>query len=106
MLEVTWEKLQKNDTNGNITGYRVCYEIQRSSVDNCAIYKDVDGVDSTTVNLIGLNEATLYFVAVKAGTLVGIGPIRNILNNRTLEAGKQCQFYEVYFIGNVTMCVK
>ena len=87
-LEVTWVELRKNETNGEITGYRVCYETEQSFVDSCAKYRDVVGVDNTTFNLTGLNEATSYFVAVKAGTAVGFGPIGNILNNRTLEDGK------------------
>ncbi len=88
MIEVTWAKLRENDTNGNITGYKVCYETRKSSVGSCAEYKHVVGVDNTTFNLTGLNEATSYFVAVKAGTQAGFGPIGNILNTRTLEAGR------------------
>ena len=93
-LEVTWEKLHENDTNGNITGYRVCYATQQLSPDGCPQYQDVVGADNTTFNLTGLNEATSYFVAVKAGTRAGFGPNENDLNNTTLEDRKYCQWYE------------
>ncbi len=88
-LEVTWTKLRENDTNDDITAYRVCYGIQESSVRSCDMYKDVDGINTFTYNLSGLNEATTYFVAVQAGTQIGFGEIENILSNRTLEDGKQ-----------------
>jgi hypothetical protein len=90
-LEVTWEKLQENDTNGNITGYRVCYATQQLSRNSCPKFKDVLGVENTTFNLTGLNEATSYFVAVQAGTRAGFGPNENNLTNTTLEASKYCQ---------------
>jgi hypothetical protein len=90
-LEVTWEKLQESDTNGNITGYRVCYSTQQFSGNSCPQSEDVVGADNNTFNLTGLNEATPYFVAVQAGTQAGFGPIGNKLNNTTLEAGKYCQ---------------
>ena len=90
-LEVTWEKLQENDTNGDITGYRICYSTQQSSLVSCLEYQDVAGIDNTSFNLTGLNEATSYFVAVKAGTQAGFGPNRNDLNNTTLEDSKYCQ---------------
>ena len=86
-LEVTWEQLHENDTNGNITGYRVCYSTQQLSLVSCLEHQDVAGID-TTINLTGLNEATSYFVAVKAGTEAGFGPNGNNLTNATLEAGK------------------
>jgi hypothetical protein len=90
-LEVTWEKLHENETNGDITGYRVCYSTEQLSSFSCPEYQDAVGVDNTTFNLIGLNEATSYFVAVKAGTQAGFGPNGNNLNNTTLEASKYCQ---------------
>jgi hypothetical protein len=90
-LEVTWEKLQESDTNGNITGYRVCYATQQLSGNSCPKSKHVVGVDNTMFNLTGLNEATSYFVAVQAGTREGFGPNGNNLTNTTLEASKYCQ---------------
>ena len=77
----------EGDTNGNITGYMVCYN-QSISLESCKNYKDVIGAENTTSNLTGLNEATLYYIAVKAGTQAGFGPIGNIVNNRTLEDSK------------------
>jgi hypothetical protein len=91
-LEVTWEKLHENDTNGNITGYRVCYATQLLSRNSCPKFKDVLGVQITTFNLTGLNEATSYFVAVQAGTRAGFGSNGNILTNTTLEDSKYCQW--------------
>ena len=90
-LEVTWEKLEESDTNGNITGYRVCYATQQLSLVSCLEYQAVAGIKNTTFNLTGLNEATTYFVAVKAGTQVGFGPNGNNLTNTTLEDSKYCQ---------------
>ena len=87
-LEVTWEKVQESDTNGDITEYRVCYATQQLSRNSCPEYQVIVGIDTTTFNLNGLNEATTYFVAVKAGTQAGFGPNGNNLNNTTLEAGK------------------
>jgi hypothetical protein len=55
------------------------------------MFKDVLGVENTTFNLTGLNEATSYFVAVKAGTEAGFGPNGNNLTNTTLEDSKYCQ---------------
>ena len=78
----------KDDANGDITQYRVCYGDTQQSSEMCANYKDVDGVNNTVFNLIGLSENTLYFVAVKATTRAGFGPIGIVLSNRTLEAGK------------------
>ncbi len=89
MLQVTWTKLVEDDTNGDITGYRVCYETQELSVDSCAKHQYVVGVDNTTYNMSGLNEATTYFVAVQARTQIGFGKIENILNGSTLEDGMQ-----------------
>ena len=88
MLQVNWEELQ-NGTNGNITGYRVCYEAgQNSSLNQCKNKTDVVGADNTTFNVTGLNEATIYYVAVKAGTRAGFGPIGNIVVKKTREDGK------------------
>ena len=91
VLGVTWEKLQENDTNGNITGYRVCYATQQLSAYGCPKHKNIVGANNTTFNLTGLNEATSYFVAVKAVTQAGFGPNGNNLKNMTLEDSKYCQ---------------
>jgi hypothetical protein len=45
-LQVTWEKLQENDTNGNITGYSVCYATQLLSRNSCPKFKGVLGVQN------------------------------------------------------------
>ena len=88
VLQVSWTELQ-NGTNGDITRYMVCYKAdQNSSLDHCGNGTEVLGADNTTVNLTGLNEATLYYIAVKAGTRAGLGPIGNIVKNRTLEDSK------------------
>ena len=86
-LEIIWEKLQGNGTNGIITGYRICYETQQLFPVSCANVAVV-GMNNTSFNLTGLNEATIYYVAVQARTRAGFGPNGNILNGKTSEASK------------------
>lgn len=97
MLEVRWEKLNESDSNGNITAYRVCYGIAGVDIMACPKYKVVHGADNLVFSLTGLNEATLYFVAVMAGTVAGFGPIGNVVNNMTFEDG---EFHSVHLLFN------
>lgn len=87
-LLVTWLKIQAIDTNGNITGYRICYSTGTFSGNECPRQQYVRGEDITTAILRGLNESTLYYVGVKAGTIAGFGPLANLLSNKTLEDSK------------------
>ena len=59
----------------------------QSLLQTCANFKDVYGVNHTVLNVTGLNENTLYYLAVKAGTIAGFGKIGNIVNGTTSEAG-------------------
>ena len=97
ILEVNWKKLQERDTNGNITGYMVCYSQSLIYIGVCESSKYVIGADNATFNLTDLNEATLYYIAVKAATQAGFGQIGNIVSNKTLEDGKYIQRqYQIY----------
>ena len=94
ILEVNWAKLQEDDTNGNITGYMVCYSERLIYIGVCESKKYVIGADNTTFNLTDLNEATLYYIAVKAATRAGFGQIGNIVSDKTLEDGKYIYIYK------------
>ena len=105
-LKVTWEKLSLNDSNGIVTNYTVCYQLASSEKVSCANNIIVTGEDATTANLIELNEATVYDVAVKAATVEGLGPLGPKMNGETLEAGKRpnyimlvCTFSTIYNSG-------
>ena len=73
VLEVAWNELRQNETNGNITMYTVCYQVSPSPVGICDKYRKV-GAESYVFNLTGLNEGTTYKVAVQAETRAGPGP--------------------------------
>lgn len=87
-LQVTWLKLEANDTNGNITRYMICYDKKSFSNATCRFSNEILGEDDTSDTLMGLDEATEYFVAVKAGTIAGFGPLGNLVSNTTLEDSK------------------
>jgi hypothetical protein len=88
-LEVTWNKLSVDDSNGVITKYEVCYALG-SVVPNCSKSKMVTGVDNTTTEITGLTPVTLYTVAVRASTKEGYGPLGERMGVTTNESGELC----------------
>jgi hypothetical protein len=86
-IEVTWNLLSVDDSNGEIIRYEVCYA-PVSSVSDCITSKLVTGVDNTTTHITGLTPATLYTVAVRASTRVGFGSHGERMSITTNESGE------------------
>jgi hypothetical protein len=87
-LKLTWNKLNNDDSNGEITKYQVFYQLG-STVSTSSANKTVTGVDNTMVDLTGLKPATMYTVAVRAFTKIGPGPLGDPKNQMTNES---CEF--------------
>ena len=87
-FKITWNKLNTDDSNGIITKYEVCYQLG-SKVSNCTMYKAVIGVDNTTTDINGLEPVTMYTVAVRAFTAVGVGPLGDRRTVTTAAGGEQ-----------------
>ena len=90
-LTVTWAKLSKDEANGDITEYTICYrEGSDTSGDICtAETKTITDVhmEPLTETLTGLKKATSYTVGVKAKNLKGDGPVGKTKTVKTLEDG-------------------
>ena len=86
-----WKELTSDESNGMITNYTVCYNVHSASKLNCSLNKPVFGGKNTMLNLTGLNEATIYDVAVKAATKIGFGDLGVTMNASTLEDSKYIQ---------------
>ena len=85
-LKVTWGKLSRDYSNGDITKYEVCYDDEIFSTD-CPFNKEVKSTD-TMIVLAGLNEATTYYIRVRAATKIGFGELGIVKSNTTLEDSK------------------
>ena len=83
---MTWEKLSLDYSNGDITKYEVCYDDEIFSTD-CPFNKEVKSTD-TMIVLAGLNEATTYYIGVRAATKIGFGKLEIVKSNTTLEVSK------------------
>ena len=79
-----WTKLTKEEANGVITNYTICYKLTNSS-DGICDTSEVAGEDKDTHTLTGLNEATSYDVAMKAATSVGFSGTGNSKTASTME---------------------
>ena len=84
---MTWEKLSPDYSNGDITKYKVCYEKKNFST-GCPLNKIIEGADTTMIVLAGLNEATTYYIGVRAATKIGVGILGIVKSNTTLEDSK------------------
>ena len=83
---MTWGKLSRDYSNGDITKYEVCYDDKIFST-VCRLNKEVKNTD-TMIVLAGLNEATTYYIRVRAATKIGFGKLGIVKSNTTLEDGK------------------
>ena len=81
-LKVKWDPLANNVSNGEITHYKIYYNIG-SKVSYCSTNKTVTGADRTTTDLSGLKPATEYTVAVRAFNHFGGGPLGAASNETT-----------------------
>lgn len=86
-LEITWEKLSLDESNGLITKYEVCYQ-PRPAIANCSTSRQISGVENTRANLTGLKLGTTYTVAIRAFTVVGPGPLGVSKRATTVEGGE------------------
>jgi hypothetical protein len=86
-IEVTWNLLSVDVSNGEIIRYEVCYALG-SAVSDCSTSKMVTGVDNTTTDITGLTPVTLYTVAVRASTIVGFGNLGERTSITTNESGE------------------
>ena len=80
--------MPKNEANGNITYYMVCYKVQTSTDKICDKTRRVNGGDNRNTVLNDLNEFTNYSVAIQAATSVGPGPPGVRRNVRTFQDSK------------------
>ena len=88
-MRVFWEELGKDDANGVITSYQVCYKASENPSDiDCNLKKTINNGGTRDVALDGLNEATTYNVAVKAATRVGFGNLGSTRSVKTNGARK------------------
>ena len=86
-LKVTWGKLSHDYSNGDITKYAVCYNDKTSS-STCLSNKTIEVANTTMIVLAGLNEATTYYIRVRAATKIGFGKLEIVNSNTTLEDSK------------------
>ena len=86
-LKVTWGKLSHDYSNGDITKYAVCYNDKTSS-STCLSNKTREETDPTMIVLSGLNEATTYYIGIRAATKIGFGKLGIVKSNKTFEDGK------------------
>lgn len=85
---MTWEKLSRNYSNGDIIEYEVCYKDEIFTLLPCRSNKKVEGANTTMAVLTGLNEATTYYIRVRASNVNGFGKLGIVMSNTTLEDGK------------------
>ena len=69
-ISVSWEEVQTDLQNGNITGYNITYESQTEN-DNGVL---LAGPNDRQANLTGLKEFVKYNISVVAFTVKGDGP--------------------------------
>ena len=87
-LQVTWNKLDDDDSNGKIIKYQVCYQEGSNVVPpTCSTHKNETGSKNMT-NLTGLDAATPYSVAIRAFTKIGHGGFGNTSTVMTNESGE------------------
>ena len=79
-ITVQWGTVDCIQTNGNITGYSVRYELVGSgSRENVS----VSGSSTTSVILTGLTPSTTYTIQVAAVNVAGVGVYSDPINQTT-----------------------
>ena len=86
-LNVTWEKLSPDYSNGDITKYEVCYDEKIFPSTVCPLKKEVKSTN-TMIVLGDLKKATTYYIRVRAATKIGVGKLGIVKSNTTLEDSK------------------
>ena len=89
-LQVTWEQLTNDDSNGEVKEYEIYYNIGSTIPNYCSTSTIVTGAN-TTVDLTGLQPATKYTVAVQAFNRQGGGPLGASKTGKT--ANGECTSY-------------
>lgn len=74
--------------NGDITGYKLYYIIDRNSDNVDADMKEISDPSQSEYRIDGLEVYTEYRVWMKASTLVGDGPNSNPVTGRTGQSGE------------------
>ncbi len=97
VLRVTWSKLSAADSNGVITKYDVCYQ-RGSTLSRCTNWRQVTDVRNRVIDLTGLKPATMYTVAVRAVTAIGVGPLGNAKSEKTLEDSEYFLSHRWYYV--------
>ena len=69
-ISISWDEVQADLQNGNITGYNITYQSQTEN-DNGFV---LTGPDDRQANLTGLKEFVEYNISVVAFTVKGDGP--------------------------------
>ncbi len=96
-LRVTWSKLSAADSNGVITKYDVCYQ-RGSTLSRCTNRRQVTDVRNRMIYLTGLKPATMYTVAVRAFTAVGVGPLGKSISITSLEGSEYFLLHRYYIM--------
>lgn len=68
-LQITWNHLEEEDTNGIILGYNISYQKGAQPIQ----YVSVSGKDTLTVELTGLEWFSDYVIKVAGVTAPGVG---------------------------------
>lgn len=100
-LRITWEKALPGDGNVTITNFTVCFDDFRNEnfTIGCSrnitvpVLREIINNTARSIELTELNEATTYYVAIKAITNEGYGPLGEISNGTTLEDSKYTAQY-------------
>jgi hypothetical protein len=111
-LTVAWNVLNKDDANGLITQYRVCYKNASSFEDICNLPVRETMGNVRRITLSNLEKYTDYVVAVQAATKIGFGQIGANKTRRTKEDSKCCilfsflfdRCYSVQYFGFIIVC--
>ena len=83
-LQVTWEPVPAIAENGIITQYEV--EFNQTTFNAVVNFSSaVVNSMTLTVELSGLEEFVVYFIRVRAYTIVGSGPYSAVINETTLQ---------------------
>ncbi len=103
-LRVTWSKLSAADSNGVITKYDVCYRRRGSTLSRCTNRRQVTDVRNRMIDLTGLKPATMYTVAVRAFTAVGVGPLGESKSKKTREGSEYFLLHRYYIMYKFDNC--